>query len=115
VYVNERAFSLELSRALGSFVVAATEELDVCSELSRRMNLHEGSRLRHHHGCPNTEARRVQRHGLRVIAGARSDHSASPLGVAQKRKQVGGAAFLERTGALQILEFQKKPRGGQLG
>ncbi len=45
-------------------------------------------------------------HRLRVIAGRHRNHAAFAFGIGQQRQPVCRAAFLERTGDLEIVELQ---------
>ena len=48
----------------------------------------------------------MARHRLRVVAGRHRDHAAFAFAIAQQCQPVGGAAFLEGTGDLQVVELQ---------
>ena len=68
--------------------------------------------LRHRHAERHEDRRRDaerlgrERDALRVVAGGCRDHAARALLGGQPRQPVGGAADLERAGALQVLELE---------
>ena len=80
----------------------------------RALDLGRRRRLRHDDDRRDAELARVIGNRLRVVAGRHGDHPARPLGRGQIGHLVEGAAILERTGDLQVLEFDVDLRAGDL-
>jgi hypothetical protein len=62
--------------------------------------------FRHHDDGVDAEQVGVPRHRLRVVAGRHGDHAGSAFGGGQQRQPVGGTAFLEGAGRLQVVQLQ---------
>jgi len=71
-----------------------------------RLDLGDGSALRHEHRCPDAEQRGRQGNPLRVVAGARGDDAAGGFVRGQPGNTRVGAADLERPRALQVLALE---------
>src|SRR2546427_13185063 len=67
--------------------------------------------LRHDRGAGNPESPRMPREGLRHVARATREDAVTSLFRRQERDRVARAADLERSGRLQVLQFQEDLRG----
>ena len=78
-------------------------------------HLDQGRILRHDHRHGHAEKPAMIGKTERMIASRSRYHSNFFLPRSQAEQGVPGAAFLERAGALQVVEFAKDPRSGHLG
>ncbi len=92
---------------LGGLVVVRAVEHDLRAVGLRGLDLHERRRFGHHHRDADAEPRRVIRNGEPVVARARRHHARAPLVVGHEQEPVAGAALLEGTRHLQVLELQE--------
>ena len=87
--------------------VMVTDELDLGSMTAYRRHLDFRRGPRHDDERANPEPGSRQGDALRVVAGARGDHTAAALGVGEAGDSVVGAPDLEAEDRLQILTFEE--------
>ncbi len=80
----------------------------------RRLDLRARSVVRHHNRCRGAGVPSGDRRGLRMIAGRKGNHTACPLLLAQRKDQVGRAAYLERPAGLKVLALEPCRDSGAL-
>ena len=102
--------SASAARLRLSLVVAALHEAHLAAVLLHRRHLRERRLRRHHEHGARARLARGERHGLRVVAGARRDHAALERLRRERPDHVGGAARLERSGELEVLRLQQHAR-----
>ena len=90
--------------------VAVAGQHDLGAHRPHRLDLDLGRRLRHDDDRPQAEVAGRVRDALRVVAGARRDHPAGPLGVAHVGDAVVGPAQLEAEDGLQVLPLEEDLR-----
>ena len=81
---------------------------------ARALDLDARREARHHDHRANPQALRMVGHALGVVARAHGNHAPGALLGVELRQLVAGAALLERGRELQVLEFQKHLRTGDV-
>src|SRR5207247_8666334 len=89
---------------LPDFVPGKLHDLRAEAPDSRQLGLRRG--VGHDDGAGNAEAPRMPREGLRHVPRAARVHASFPVGRGEEGDRVSGAADLERSGGLEVLELE---------